>query len=200
MKTLPGPIVFGVFVLFSSALFAETIIKGAKMEIINKGESMIFSGGVKMLRGDDIVESETMKTNKTRDKIFAEGNVRLFRKTSSTETWQGFGKNGYFDNQSGSAYLTGNGKQAHVIRTEILSSTSSRVTDIYADRIDIFKAKETAKAQGQVSGIGVDPDTKDKFQFNSDVADYDGKLKTLILSGSSQSTLTQTSIDAKRTI
>lgn len=180
---------------------AETTIKGGRMELINQGDIVLFTDGVRLDRGGDRMESSRMKTNKTRDKVTAEGDVRLFRQVSSTETWHGFGETGFYNTQSATGYLIGiKGKKAHVIHTEILSTVSSRVVHVYANRIDFFRDTRKAFAQGAVQGQTIDPDTKDRYDFWSEEAHFDGEKNEIRLSGTIQPIVMQVNGPNKKTI
>ncbi len=190
------------FFLFSSTLHAEeTTIKGGRMELLNKGDTVRFSGGVRLNRGTDQLISENMQTNHERDKVYAQGDVKLFRKVSSTETWQAFGDKGFYDTQVGSGTLWGKGvKRARVVHTEVLSSTMSRVVNLRADRIDFYRETKRAYAQGTVSGEAVNPENGERFEFQSEIADFDGDKKIITLSGKTQSTAVQYTKEGRRTV
>jgi lipopolysaccharide export system protein LptA len=50
------------FLLFAARAFAvETTIKGGRMELVNKGESVVFSEGVQLDRGGDQLKAKKMK-------------------------------------------------------------------------------------------------------------------------------------------
>ena len=182
-----GMTALALFSILSLVSAADTTIKGGRMELINKGESALFTDGVKLNRGPDQVESNQMRTNRERDKVTVTGNVRLLRRVSSTETWKGFGASGHYNTEEGSGYLLGdNRNQARVIHTEVLSSTASRVVTVTADRIDFLRDTKKAFAQGKVQGSTVDPDTGDKYEFWSDRAEFDGEEKKLTLTGETQ--------------
>ena len=184
----------GIFILllFVGPLPAvDTTIKGGRMEVFNQVEKVVFSGGVRMERGTDILTAQTMITNKTRDKVTAEGQVVLIRHVSDTETWKGWGETGFYDTKSGAGYLIGSKKVAHVNQTEILSSTSTRVMDIFSNRFDFLKNAKQAEATGAVYGKTIDPDTLDFYEFWSEKANYDGNKRQVILSGPVPSKLRQ---------
>ena len=199
MKTL---VLSFLLAICSGSLFAtETTIKGGRMELINKGDSVLFTKGVRLNRGTDQIDARQMKTNRDRDKIEVKGDVKLFRRVSSTETWQGFGESGYYDTQEGSGYLLGSKKeQAKVIHTEMISSTSSRVVTLIADRIDFLRDTNKAYAKGSVQGTTVDPETGEQYDFWSDNADFDGEEKTVTLYGEAQPLVVQTTSDGRRTL
>lgn len=192
----------GVF-LFSvvSATAVDTTIKGGRMELINKGESVVFTGGVQLDRGPDRLESARMETTRNRDKVTAKGNVRLFRRVSSTETLKGNGEIGFYDTRQGAGYLLGTKKkQATVIRTEIISSTVARVVTVTADRIDFFRDTKRALATGAVKGDSADPETGDRYEFWSDEAEFDGEAKKITLSGDRQPLVIQTAAGERRSL
>jgi lipopolysaccharide export system protein LptA len=176
-----------IALLASPLLAVDTTIKGGRMELVNQGESVLFTNGVRLDHGTDQLKSERMRTNKTRDKVDAAGNVRLFRQVSSTETWNGFGESGFYDTKAGSGYLMGSKNDpAHLIRTEILTSTSSRVMHLYAHRIEFYREPQRTIATGQVRGSTMDPQTLDQSEFWSDQADFDGAAKAVTLTGAVQ--------------
>lgn len=164
----------------------DTQIKGARMEIINKGETVIFSGGVRMTRGTDVLTAKKMTTDKKRENINAIGNVKLTRTLPQGEKWQGFGKKGFYNTVKGTGYLLGGMKKAHVIYTEVLSSTMTRKIDIYSQRFDFSRPKEKSVAKGKVYGKSRDPETNELHEFWSDKAEYFRGEKKITLSGKSQ--------------
>jgi lipopolysaccharide export system protein LptA len=183
-----------------AARAVDTTITGGRMELLNKGDKILFTGGVVLIRGNDKLTSTQMTTNKKRDKIDVAGNVRLFRRVSSTETWEATGDSGFYNTQQGSGYLIGSAQKAHVVRTEILSSTMSRVVNLYADRIDFAKAKQFATAKGGVQGKSVDPTNGDHYDFWSDQADFDGEASRITLTGEVQPLVIQTLEKGRRVI
>ncbi len=183
-----------------TGLFAETVIKGGQMELNDKGEVVLFKDGVRLERDGDIVDARQMKTTKKRDKINASGNVKLFRKFSATETWKAFGETGYFETQTNNGYLIGGAKGAHMIRTELLSSTRTRQMDIFATRFDFSDERGHARASGKVYAKTVDPETAAQYEFWSEEADYDEKEKQIVLSGEVQSRVLQTERKGSKTV
>jgi lipopolysaccharide export system protein LptA len=193
---------FIVFILSVAPLAAvETRIKGGRMEMINKGETVLFVDGVQLDRGTDRVQANRMETNKQRDQVKTKGNVRLFRQVSSTETWQGFGESGFYNTQNGTGYLLGEGKKkARIVHTEVLSSTVTRVVHLTADRIDFMREAKKATAKGFVQGDSVDQITGDRYEFWSDVADLDGESNKVTLYGASQPIVIQTAVEGRRRV
>jgi lipopolysaccharide export system protein LptA len=184
-----------------SARAVDTTISGGRMELLNKGDKVLFTGGVELNRGADKVLANKMTTNKKRDRVRVEGNVRLYRKISSTETWEGTGASGFYNTVHGSGYLEGaKGVKAHIVHTEILSSTSTRIVHIYADRIDFSRAPQSATATGRVEGKTVDPQTGDHFDFWAEHAFFDGTTKELTLDGTPQPVVIQTLVDGRRVL
>jgi lipopolysaccharide export system protein LptA len=179
----------------------DTTITGGKMELINKGDKVLFTDGVELNRGGDRLIANKMTTNKKRDKITAEGNVRLFRKISSTETWEAKGVTGFYNTKDSSGYLEGSAKgKAEVKHTTVFSSTSTRVIEIYADRIEFQRLAQQATAIGRVEGQTVDPETGDHFDFWCEHAFFDGKSRQIVLTGSPQPRVIQTLLEGRRTI
>ncbi len=163
------------------------------MELLNKGEKVLFTGGVELNRGTDKVLAQKMTTNKKRDQVAVKGDVRLFRRVSSTETWEGAGDSGFYSTQLGSGYLMGaNGVKSSIVHTEILSSTITRVVHIYGDHIDFSRTPQQATATGRVVGKTIDPQSGDHFDFWSDHAFFDGQANEITLSGTPQPLVIQT--------
>jgi lipopolysaccharide export system protein LptA len=161
----------------------DTTIQGARMELVDKGKEVLFSGGVKLVRGTDTMLAREMRTNQTRDKVNVKGNVRLTREASSTDTWKAFGDLGFYNTKDGTGYLIGTAKRAHVTRTEVVTSTITRLTEIFADRIDFVREGQRAFARGNVYGKTVDPKTGDVYEFQSAEADHFGDDGRVVLRG-----------------
>ncbi|MFN0118508.1 MAG: LptA/OstA family protein [Elusimicrobiota bacterium] len=180
MKFLVG--IFFIF-LTSTAFSVDTTITGGEMELRDKGETVFFKGGVHLRRGNDTMKSQEMSTNKNRDQVTAVGHVQLFRKVSSTENWKGKGDQAYYETQNASGYLLSYEKRASLRRTEILSSTMTRVVDMFAKRFDFFKNNQFATANGHVYGKTIDSQSRSGYEFWSNKAEYDGGSKIITLSG-----------------
>ena len=196
-------------VIAAAALFAaapivyavDTTISGGRMEMVDKGQEVRFTGGVKLLRGIDTLTSKEMRTNRTRDKVNVKGNVKLTRNASSTETWKAFGDTGFYDTKEGTGYLIGTVKRARVTRTEIFSSTQTRVTDIFADRIDFYRDGQRAFAQGNVYGKTIDPKSGDVMEFRSQEAEHLGDEGKVTLTGRTEMpVLTQTGVKGTKRV
>jgi lipopolysaccharide export system protein LptA len=184
MKKLLCLLVIGYM---SGSLYAtDTVIKGDTMEVQDRGEKVIFLGHVILDKGADRIWADRMETNKGRDKVFANGNVKLLRHMSSTETINAFGREGMYDTHSGAGFILGQKEQSHVIYSQVLSSTLTRTVDILADRFDFSRATATGTATGNVYGTTFDPETKDLYKFWSDIAVYDNVEKTIHLTGKVQ--------------
>jgi len=180
----------------------ETTVKGGHMELLDKGEKVMFKNGVRLERGDDVVEAQEMITTKERDRVNAYGNVKLFREVSSTETWRGRGNEGYYNTKTGEGFLVGEKEQARLIRTEVLSSTSTRELNVVADRID-FERNENqsgAVAKGRVYTKTIDPDTNNLYEFWAEEAVYDGKEKKLTLTGKKQPRVRESGVKGTKNI
>lgn len=182
------------------ALGEDTIIKGGKMELINKGQEVVFSGGVKMTQATDVLTAREMRTTQNRDRITAKGDVRLFRQASSTETWRGSGEKGFYDANAGLGTLWGGKDPAYINKTEVVSSTITRSVDLWGDQIEFYRESKMAKAVGRARGKTRDPQTGDQYEFWAEKAVYDGKAKVLILTGEKNSRLLQTGKTTKREV
>lgn len=170
------------------------------MELLEKGEKVLFRKGVRLVRGIDTVEANEMVTNKGRDRVTATGNVRLHRNVSSTETWRGRGQEGFYDTKTGEGYLLGKKDQAHLTRTEILSSTTTRELNVLADRIDFSENAARAVAQGRVYAKTIDPETSNLYEFWSDHAVFDNHEKILTLTGKKQPLVKESAEGETKTI
>lgn len=201
MKQLRTFFFLSPFLLANLRLHAvDTTIRGGRVELLNQGETILFTGGVQLVRGSDTLHADQMKTNKTREKVHAQGNVRLFRRVSPEETWKGFGESGFYDTKTGTGYLLEGKQKAHLIRNEILSSTITRRVDLFAARFDFSKEKSHAIATGSAYGKTTDPANGDVYEFWSDQADYYGTDRRVVLSGSRQPRLVQTAPDQISTL
>ncbi|OVE77444.1 hypothetical protein BVX98_02795 [bacterium F11] len=192
---------FLISLLLVPSLWAvETTIKGGKMELLNKGEVILFQNGVNMKRGRDWLKAEEMETTKNRKKVKAKGSVQLLRRISDEEKLHGFGDRGYYNTQHGKGYLIGDSKKAHLIYHQILSSTQTRRIDLYAKRIDFEKEKSKAIAKTKVYGNTIDPDSGDKYEFWADQAEYFSLEKKIVLTGRPYPKVFQTGANEEKRI
>lgn len=175
-----------VLVAVPSVRGVDTTIKGERMELLNKGEEVLFSGGVRLDRGNDTLLARTMRTNQNRDRVNVKGDVKLTRKMSSTETWKGFGDAGFYNVTNGTGYLLGGVNRAHLIRTEVVSTAAVKTADIFADRIDFYREGQRAFAKGNVYGKLSDPVTGDVYEFRSEEAEHRGAEGCVVLTGATE--------------
>ena len=190
----------GAVALAAAAWGAETRIRGGTMELQQKGEIVVFRNGVVLEREGDRLKADWMRTTRRRDRIEARGDVALFRRMSSTQTVEGFGQTGLYDTRTGASWLKGNrlparadgsrsdrrgqaGRPARLVYTEILSSTSTRVLRLRADRFDFFEKEERATGSGEVYGETKDPETGALYEFWSETAEFFQAESKIVLSG-----------------
>lgn len=186
--------------LAAAAGAEDTTITGDRMELVDKGNQVIFSGGVHLVRGPDDMRATEMRTNKTRDKITAKGKVRLVRKASSTETWKGFGDVGHYETDTGTGYLLGTRKQARLIRDAVTESSATQSMDIIADRIDFSREPQRAYARGKVYGKTIDPKSGETYEFYAAEAEYRGSERRVILLGLPRPVILQTGLRKVRRV
>ena len=172
-----------LFLGVTSLFGIETTIKGGKMELLKKGEVVLFKEGVRLDRGPDSLKAREMETTNKRDKVKARGDVQFIRHMSSTETLRGFGRSGFYNTQKGEGYLQGGIRRAHLIYQEVITSTQTRRVDIYAKKIDFLRNRSKAIARHKVYGKTTDPESGDKYEFWADKAEYFGDEKKIILTG-----------------
>jgi hypothetical protein len=106
----------------------KTIVKGRKMEIIQRGETVAFSRGVTLTRGNDFMSADRMIDHKKTGITEAWGNVYLRRQDPArgarSEAW---GDEGTYDSNQTSGTLRGN------VFAEIRESTpTERLTRAWA--------------------------------------------------------------------
>lgn len=179
----------------------DTTIKGGRMELLDKGTTILFKGGVTLHRGEDVLKANEMKTTNRRDKVEATGNVRLLRTLARGETVRATGRRGFYDTKTGEGYLVSEGeKQAHVIYRDVSISTSPRRVDIFADRIDFARAANEGVATGDVKGDTTDPATGEKVYFWADKAVYRLGDRQIVLTGATQPRVQQHTAAGKRQI
>ncbi len=199
MKRIFLPALLLLVSAFSAA--EETTITGDRMELLDKGAQVVFTGGVHLVRGTDDMRAEQMRTNRERNKITATGKVRLIRQESSTETWKGFGDTGHYETDMGTGYLIGGKKkQAKLTRDAVLSSSQTQSMEITADRIDFSREPQRAYARGRVYGKTVDAKTGEIYEFYAAEAEYRGAERRVILLGVPTPVVTQTGVRKMRRI
>jgi lipopolysaccharide export system protein LptA len=124
-------LLFALLVPAAGLLAAEaprTVLKGRKMEIIKRGETVSFSGGVTMTRGNDFMSADRMINHEKEGVTEAWGNVYLRRtdpvRRAQSEAW---GDEGTYDSVQTSGTLRGN------VIAEIRESTPTmRMTRAWA--------------------------------------------------------------------
>lgn len=178
----------------------DTVIKGGRMELRDKGDIVYFTDGVRLTRGPDRLVAREMVTTKSRDRVTAIGDVKLHRDVSEQEKWDGTGEKGYYDTRSGTGYLLRGRRRAHLTQTKIISSTATQKVDIDADRFDFERDPKIAVATGDVFGTTTNPDTGDVFRFWAEKAVYDGNERKVTLTGNPKPKIHQHVADGERTI
>ena len=199
MKFSTSLILIAIFPIFIGA--AETTISGNTMELVDRGESVLFKGDVKLERGTDVIKADWMQTSKYKDKINAKGQVELQRFMPDGEKIKAFGDTAFFNSKSGEGYILGSRKKlSHVIYTQVVSSTASKTLDMYAKRFDFSENATTGTASGTVYGKSPDEESGMPYEFWSDQADLDNQSKSIRLTGIVQPKVKQAFPGGNRTI
>lgn len=170
------------------------------MEVVKKGDEIIFRDGVHLVRGSDTIDATEMRTTQRRDKVTAKDKVVFKRILSTTERLVGSGTRAFYDAENGSGYIVGGFSRAHVVRTEVVSSTLTRRLDLMARRFDFDRDGRTAVATGAVYGKTVDPADGSVYEFWSDRAVYLDDEKKLVLTGKKQPRMKQSLAGAERRV
>src|SRR5690349_18993757 len=116
------------FVIFPSMLTLvrseeTTTIKGDTMELLNKGESVLFKGDVVLERGTDVIKAERMETSKFKDKVRAKGKVELIRSMPNGDKLKAYGEEAFYNAKAGDGYIFSERKPSHVIYHQVITST-----------------------------------------------------------------------------
>lgn len=123
----------------------KTVIKGARMDVLKKGEMTEFTGGVTLTRGNDFMSADRMVNHEKDGVTQAWGRVYLRRKDPIRGAlWETWSDRAVYDSNASSGTLWGN------VYMEVRESTpSARTTRVWADRA------ERNPAQGSLRFTGV---------------------------------------------
>ncbi len=180
---------------------AETTITGNSMELLDRGEEVLFTGKVKLERGTDVIKAGWMKTSKYKDKVNAKGNVELLRTMPDGEKVKAYGDEAFYNAETGQGHILGTKKKkSHVIYSQVVSATATRTLDMYAHRFDFSENTSTGTARGAVYGISPDVQTGTPYEFWSEKADLDNQKKNIHLTGETQPKVRQAIDNGSRTI
>ncbi|MGQ0644599.1 MAG: LptA/OstA family protein [Elusimicrobiota bacterium] len=145
----------------------KTVITGARMTLLRKGEAVEFSGGVKLKRGSDFLSADRMVSEEKTGLIEAYGRVYLKRDSPEEGLrWEGWGDKGAYETKASSGTLRGGKKPARLKRTPLAGRRSPAVSDgsseaeleIQAESLGFFQAASTpavtsAWAEGNVEVV-----------------------------------------------
>jgi lipopolysaccharide export system protein LptA len=138
-----------------------------------------------LTRGTDVIKADRMETSKFKDRVKAKGKVELLRSLPEGDKLKAYGSEAFYNPNEGDGYILRGKKQAHIIHNQVLSSTSARQIDIYANRFDFSEVASTGTARGEVYGKSKDPD-QGEFEFWSDEAHMSQTDKSIHLTGTEQ--------------
>jgi lipopolysaccharide export system protein LptA len=128
----------------------KTVIKGARMEVLQKGEVTEFRGGVTLTRGSDFMSADRMVSREKEGVTRAWGNVYLRRRDPERGVlWEAWSDDGVYDTNLSSGTLWGN------VFMEVAESTpSTRVTRVWADRVERDPLAGSLRFTGAHAGRG----------------------------------------------
>lgn len=120
----------------------KTVITGDRMNILDQGDAVEFTGGVKMVRGDDTLTADRMVSDEKNKTVRAWGRVH-WRRDVPLEgiRWDVWGDEGFFDSANSSGTLRGKRKQARVRRSP-LNNAPGGVLTLRSNLVRLFPKGE----------------------------------------------------------
>jgi hypothetical protein len=127
-----------------------TVIKGARMDVLQKGEITEFKGGVTLTRGNDFMSADRMVSHDKAGFTQAWGHVYMRRRDPARGVlWEAWSDRGVYDTNVSSGTLWGD------VFMEVRESTpSARLTRVWADRAERDPARGSLRFTGAHSGRG----------------------------------------------
>lgn len=123
----------------------KTVITGDEMEIIRGGQTVIFSGNSKVVRGDSILNADKLVQDKKQGRVEAAGNIHFQTYTQDKELVLGSSEKAFYFPEQGQGELYEG--RPHVV---YFVKTSTGPVDVTADSIAFDEKKEEINARGSV--------------------------------------------------
>jgi len=142
---LMGLLLVNIQFAFSSGP-SKTIITGNRMEVLEKGDVLIFEGNVRVRRGTDELRANIVKSYEKEYRIEAYGKVKLERYTREGEKWEIWGDRGIWSKIVSSGTIWGDQKQVRILRT--LRDNPDDKLKIKAWRLDIREKSISTISEG----------------------------------------------------
>jgi lipopolysaccharide assembly outer membrane protein LptD (OstA) len=132
--------------VFLAAVEPRTIITGEEMEILKGGQTVLFSGGARVTRGENVLTADRLRQDKKTNRVEAEGRVNFKSYTQERELVLGRSER--------ALYLPADEKgELWEGRPEIqyYAKTSTAPLQLEADRIRFDQKTEEIQASGTVT-------------------------------------------------
>jgi hypothetical protein len=160
----------------------KTLIKGARMDVIKKGEAVEFKGGVTLTRGRDFLSADRMINREGQGLTQAWGHVYLRRlDPTGTLVWEAWGDEALYDANASSGTLWGRGGACRAKRSSLTGGPATAPLFLESDKLTFFELAEKpaaatqARATGRVYVDYTEPAAGGRrTRVWSDRADYDG--------------------------
>lgn len=174
----------------------NVIITGDTMHIIDQGRSVRFMGHVRMTRGEEVLTSEELLSDKERHLLHAKGNVRVEKPGTGPHTWEARGDEGTYDTERSSYTLWSHGAKATVVRT--LPGPPQKSIHLEARWMTSDSGFSYALARGDVFGLWESTSSAQRIRFWAEEATYEGQRGLLTLTGSRPILILTQPTDARR--
>lgn len=147
-------------------------ITSQQMEMLEKGKVALFSGQVKVSQDENVLFADKVWHYLREDRVEAEGNVH-FQEIKDKETMDIYGDKIVYDRKQNYGIVTGHPKM-----TRKDPADPKKDTIVTGNKIEVFQTENRAKISGNVEI------TQSEAKSKSEVADYYGETRKLVLTGS----------------
>lgn len=170
----------------------RTIITSDRVRVLDRGESVEFTGRVALSRGGDRLTAERVVTTEKNTLAEAWDRVYLRREwPGDPARWEAWGDHGLYDTHTSSGHLRGGAaRPARALRTPRADDPGTGRFELEATDIFFRNGESTvpvrggfAEASGGVWLAGEEPALHRRTELWSDRMDYDGAREEMVFTG-----------------
>lgn len=151
----------------------DTVVTSDTMEVYDKGEKTVFSGNVKVVRGNTVMRADKIIDFASLDKIEGEGNIHIEDVSDQGDTLFITGKRLYYDKAQEYAKIT----ISPSLKKDVPDDPSQNMVLNCDEMIEVFFKKNIVNSSGNVRI------EQEEVTSLSDFAQYNKDEKKLTLTG-----------------
>jgi len=166
------------------SLSTSVFVTSESMQVIDQGQQIKFFGHVKATHARDILWSDELISDKTKQQLHAIGHVSLYKDNDSNVVWEGFGDEGTYDTLKNFIVLwTRDTRKKALLIRHPKDQPKTITLHLEANRLETDSDLSFAHAHGDSYGIDISTSSQQSLRFWAEDATYHQAQSSFLLQG-----------------